>query len=445
MAINYDPSQMSAPAPAPEVKVDPVVETAPDPEPQVLDPAPNPQAPIEPIPAAEPEKEAPSTRFITDPTEISKAKTRSSESEKPLTFSEKKAPAEIDDATVEAYEKDEKNPLHVRTLAKNYTAEKKARAALAAEKEALTKEIAELRAKPQTADNKAEIAELQKERQRLQEIQSERDELVKTLRRTDVEQTPEYRSAKNALRRHFDAGNEVLSDAAKNYGVTASMAALVKEAHTGGRNRPLYSAVVEALHQDGKIADIEALKDSIKEVMTGQGKLAEIKDAVEKEKEEWHSNREGSVNRALEAAITDISTKNPLFNSRSAEFIGLPEETQKMILEHKDHATKTAKHVLELAKDPEKLVQAAFQQQLSMQILNTANQNAGARIEQLSEEMKTGFESKDAEIAKLKSQLASYEKLTQSSPGSVGRASPVSGGEKRVIITDPSRMSPAFR
>lgn len=441
--MNYDPSQInSAPAPAPEAKPEPVVETAPASEPQVLDPAPNPQAPIEPTPAPEPEKEAPSTRFITDPAEITKAKTRSSEPEKPLTSSDKQDPAEVDEAALQAYIANEKNPLHVRTLAKNHDALKKSSAA---EIETLRKEIADLKTKPQTADNKAEIAELQRERQRLQEIQSERDELVKTLRRTDVEQTPEYRTAKNALRRHFDAGNEVLSDAAKNYGVTASMAALIKEAHTGGRNRPLYSAVIEALHTDGKIADIEALKDSIKEVMTGQGKLAEIKDAVEKEREEWHSNREGSVNRALEAAITDISTKNPLFNTRSAEFIGLPEETQKMILEHKDHATKTAKHVLELAKDPEKLVQAAFQQQLSMQILNTANQNAGARIEQLSEEMKTGFESKDAEIAALKSKLSGYEKLTQSSPGGVGRASPVSTGEKRVIITDPSRLAQTFR
>lgn len=254
----------------------------------------------------------------------------------------------------------------------------------------LEQELAALKSKPATIDNKEEMAAIKAELEQERKVKAE---LAEKVFRTSAKDSPQWQEKASLI---GEANKEISSILRLPELTDLGMKVSADDLSDPDTLNEVYAAL-----SDGrKFAQIKTLEQALNARNVWSRELTQIEQEGAAKAQQWASQRELTVQRRLATTDAGLAKVNPILHPDTPEFKALPEATQKMITTARTEAMERARQAFNLS--PEEQIDHFYGASLSQAL--HANENAAYKgvVEKLT-----------AERDELAQRLKSYESHTQ--------------------------------
>jgi hypothetical protein len=300
------------------------------------------------------------------------------------------------------------------------------------------REEAEKRATELAEQNKTLAERLADLEPRAKSFESEKERLEQELRaNTEAMQNVQAMAGRAAARERADWREK--ADAIRAAAKSVEDIASLPELREAGVAHPVVTLldpaarsalndVIRVLNENGKYSEAQDLIDNHRAVNAWRGELRRIEDAAAEEATAWQTRREETALGVVRGVREELARANPVHDTRSPEFLALPQEQRDFLAGQHAAAEQAAREVLSRIARPQELVAETYRTQLGLRLFQQANAGMSAQL---------GAAQK--ELAEVKARLDAYEKAA----GGGGAAASSGGGGQRAGSDpdDPSELA----
>lgn len=307
--------------------------------------------------------------------------------------------------------------VNMRKLRELREAAEKEREQYKAERDSLAAKLADLEPRAKSYEN---------EKERLERELVEKDELARTAQmaawRVSARERGDWKEKAEAIRGAAGAVEQILAlPELKEAGVQPPVVSLLDP-----NGRAALNDVIRVLNENGRYAEAQEVIDSHRAVNAWRGELRRIEEQAAEEATAWTTKREEAASGVVRSVREQLAAANPIHDTRSPEFLALPEEQRQFLTGQHAAAEQAAREVLGRVTRPQELVAETYRTQLGLRLFQQANAGLGSQLA-----------AAQKELADVKARLEAYEKAA----GGGGGASAGGGRAAAVDPDDPAELA----
>lgn len=280
-------------------------------------------------------------------------------------------------------------PVNMRKLRELREAAERERDALKLERDALAAKFSELEPKAKSYEAEREVLQ-----RTLAEKEAAYNEARAAAWRSNAREHPEWKARAEDIYKEAAVVEKLLAlPEIKEFGIGYTTATLLDSSSSAAVNE-----TVRVLMENGKPLEAKQLMDAHVNVNNLRSQLRGIEGRLAEEAKVWESDRSKAVAGTFMSVRADLASRNPVHDTRSAEFLALPKEQQEFIQAQHLYAEQKASDMLAVASKPEMLAAEAYKTTLAMRLTMEAQKGLQAQVAM-----------QDKELVELRGKLAAYE------------------------------------
>lgn len=306
--------------------------------------------------------------------------------------------------------------VNMRKLRELREAAEREREQYKAERDALAQKLADLepRAKSFESEKERLARELEEKEEAFKHVQA-------TAGRAAARERADWKEKADAIRGAAQSVQQILEmPELQEVGIKHSVVSILDPS-----SRQALNEVIRVLNDNGRYAEAQEVIDSHRAVNAWRGELKRIEDLAAEEATAWQTRREETALGVVRGVREQLAAANPVHDTRSPEFLALPQEQRDFLVSQHAAAEAAAREVLGRVTRPQELVAETYKTQLGLRLFQQANTGLSSQLT-----------AAQKELAEVKARLESYEKAAGGGAGVGG-----GGGHRAADPDDPAELA----